>query len=59
MIVATAELGELIMRSLIILRQLSLVEAGVGPVLLGRHGSAPLDATMCMTPVLKPSRAKG
>ena len=41
LIVASAELGELIMRALI-LRQLSLLESGVGPVLLGRQDSAAL-----------------
>lgn len=41
LIVASAELGELIMRALI-LRQLSLLESGVGPVLLGRQDSAGL-----------------
>jgi thioredoxin reductase (NADPH) len=41
LIVGSAELGELIMRALI-LRRISLLERGVGPVLLGRAGSADL-----------------
>src|SRR6202021_3658474 len=40
-IVGSAELGELIMRALI-LRRVGLLERGVGPVLLGRAGSADL-----------------
>jgi thioredoxin reductase (NADPH) len=39
LIVGSAELGELIMRALI-LRRVGLLERGVGPVLLGRAGSA-------------------
>ena len=39
LIVGSAELGELIMRALI-LRRIGLLERGVGPVLLGRAGSA-------------------
>ena len=39
LIVGSAELGELIMRALI-LRRIGLLERGVGPVLLGRTGSA-------------------
>jgi thioredoxin reductase (NADPH) len=41
LIVGSAELGELIMRALI-LRRVGLLERGVGPVLLGRAGSADL-----------------
>jgi thioredoxin reductase (NADPH) len=41
LIVGTAELGELIMRAFI-LRRVGLLERGVGPVLLGRAGSADL-----------------
>jgi thioredoxin reductase (NADPH) len=41
LIVGSAEIGELIMRALI-LRRVGLVERGVGPVLLGRAGSADL-----------------
>jgi thioredoxin reductase (NADPH) len=41
LIVGSAELGELIMRALI-LRRVGLQERGVGPVLLGRAGSADL-----------------
>jgi thioredoxin reductase (NADPH) len=41
LIVGSAELGELIMRAFI-LRRVGLLEQGVGPVLLGRAGSAPL-----------------
>ncbi len=41
LIVGTAELGELVMRALI-LRRIGLLERGVGPVLLGRAGSADL-----------------
>jgi thioredoxin reductase (NADPH) len=41
LIVGTAELGELIMRAFI-LRRVRLLERGVGPVLLGRAGSADL-----------------
>src|SRR5262245_12310108 len=41
LIVGTAELGELIMRAFI-LRRVGLLELGVGPVLLGRAGSADL-----------------
>jgi thioredoxin reductase (NADPH) len=39
LIVGSAELGELIMRAFI-LRRVSLLERGVGPVILGRAGSA-------------------
>jgi thioredoxin reductase (NADPH) len=39
LIVGSAELGEMIMRALI-LRRVGLLERGVGPVLLGRAGSA-------------------
>jgi thioredoxin reductase (NADPH) len=39
LIVGSAELGDLIMRALI-LRRVGLLERGVGPVLLGRAGSA-------------------
>jgi len=41
LIVGSAELGELIMRAFI-LRRVGLLERGVGPVLLGRAGSAAL-----------------
>ncbi len=41
LIVGSAELGELIMRAFI-LRRVGLLERGVGPVLLGRAGSADL-----------------
>lgn len=41
LIVGSAELGELIMRAFI-LRRVGLLEQGVGPVLLGRAGSAGL-----------------
>ena len=41
LIVGSAELGELIMRAFI-LRRVGLLERGVGPVLLGRAGSAEL-----------------
>ena len=41
LIVGSAELGELIMRAFI-LRRVGLLERGVGPVLLGRAGSAGL-----------------
>ena len=41
LIVGSAELGELIMRALI-LRRVGLLERGAGPVLLGRAGSADL-----------------
>ena len=41
LIVGSAELGELIMRALI-LRRVGLLERGVGPVVLGRAGSAEL-----------------
>ena len=41
LIVGSAELGELIMRALI-LRRVGLLERGVGPVVLGRAGSADL-----------------
>ena len=41
LIVGSAELGELIMRTFI-LRRVGLLERGVGPVLLGRAGSAEL-----------------
>jgi thioredoxin reductase (NADPH) len=41
LIVGSAELGELIMRALI-LRRVGLQERGVGPILLGRAGSADL-----------------
>jgi thioredoxin reductase (NADPH) len=41
LIVGSAELGEIIMRALI-LRRIGLMERGVGPVLLGRAGSADL-----------------
>ncbi|HEY4212178.1 MAG TPA: FAD-dependent oxidoreductase [Steroidobacteraceae bacterium] len=41
LIVGSAELGELIMRAYI-LRRVGLLEQGVGPVLLGRAGSADL-----------------
>jgi thioredoxin reductase (NADPH) len=41
LIVGSAELGELLMRAFI-LRRVGLLEQGVGPVLLGRAGSAPL-----------------
>src|SRR3954449_341918 len=41
LIVGSAELGELIMRAFI-LRRVRLLERGVGPVLLGRAGSAEL-----------------
>jgi thioredoxin reductase (NADPH) len=41
LIVGSAELGEVIMRALI-LRRIGLLERGVGPVLLGRAGSADL-----------------
>src|SRR5579859_6093993 len=41
LIVGSAELGELIMRAFI-LRRVSLLERGVGPVLLGRAGSSEL-----------------
>jgi thioredoxin reductase (NADPH) len=41
LIVGSAELGEMIMRAFI-LRRVSLLERGVGPVLLGRAGSADL-----------------
>jgi thioredoxin reductase (NADPH) len=41
LIVGTAELGEMIMRAFI-LRRVGLLERGVGPVLLGRAGSAHL-----------------
>jgi thioredoxin reductase (NADPH) len=41
LIVGSADLGELIMRAFI-LRRVGLLEAGIGPVLLGRAGSAPL-----------------
>jgi thioredoxin reductase (NADPH) len=41
LIVGSAELGEMIMRAFI-LRRVSLLEQGVGPVLLGRAGSAGL-----------------
>jgi thioredoxin reductase (NADPH) len=41
LIVGSAELGELIMRAFI-LRRVGLMERGVGPVLLGRAGSADL-----------------
>lgn len=41
LIVGSAELGEIIMRALI-LRRVGLLERGVGPVLLGRAGSADL-----------------
>jgi thioredoxin reductase (NADPH) len=41
LIVGSAELGELIMRAFI-LRRVSLLERGVGPVLLGRTGSGDL-----------------
>jgi thioredoxin reductase (NADPH) len=39
LIVGSAELGEVVMRALI-LRRIGLLERGVGPVLLGRAGSA-------------------
>ena len=41
LIVGSAELGELIMRAFI-LRRVGLMEAGLGPVLLGRHGDGDL-----------------
>jgi thioredoxin reductase (NADPH) len=41
LIVGSADVGELIMRAFI-LRRVGLLEAGVGPVLLGRAGSASL-----------------
>ena len=41
LIVGSAELGEVIMRAFI-LRRVGLLERGVGPVLLGRAGSAEL-----------------
>ena len=41
LIVGSAELGEMIMRALI-LRRVGLLERGVGPILLGRAGSADL-----------------
>ncbi|MGB6307781.1 MAG: FAD-dependent oxidoreductase [Steroidobacteraceae bacterium] len=41
LIVGSAELGELIMRAFI-LRRIGLLERGVGPILLGRAGSAEL-----------------
>jgi thioredoxin reductase (NADPH) len=41
LIVGSAELGELIMRAFI-LRRVGLLERGIGPVLLGRAGSADL-----------------
>jgi thioredoxin reductase (NADPH) len=41
LIVGSAELGELLMRAFI-LRRVNLLERGVGPVLLGRAGSADL-----------------
>jgi thioredoxin reductase (NADPH) len=41
LIVGSAELGEIIMRAFI-LRRIGLLERGVGPVLLGRAGSADL-----------------
>jgi thioredoxin reductase (NADPH) len=41
LIVGSADLGEMVMRAFI-LRRVGLLEAGVGPVLLGRAGSAPL-----------------
>lgn len=41
LIVGSAELGELIMRAFI-LRRVGLLERGVGPILLGRAGSAEL-----------------
>jgi thioredoxin reductase (NADPH) len=42
LIVGSAELGELIMRAFI-LRRVGLLERGIGPVLLGRAGSADLQ----------------
>ncbi|HEX4181956.1 MAG TPA: FAD-dependent oxidoreductase, partial [Caulobacteraceae bacterium] len=42
LIVGSAELGEMIMRAFI-LRRVSLLERGVGPVLIGRAGSAELN----------------